>query len=204
MRTHVKLAAALLVGVGALGASPAFADHDDDDRDRDRREWRDDRDDQKSERYYDRRDDRRYESRRYSGGRPDRCTVDHDHRHHNRDYYSYYPRDRYYDADPEFSISLNFGNGGYYDRGGRYYDRPYYDRRGYRDSGRIVDREVVRIRGYRAEAILVEEEFDYRRGSNLVCTVTARGPDARYVPYGQLRSIAARYCSHRSEIRVYA
>ncbi|MFZ5616017.1 MAG: hypothetical protein ACOZAA_01665, partial [Pseudomonadota bacterium] len=109
----------------------------------------------------------------------------------------------YYNADPSFSISLSFGNGGYYDRGGRYYDRPYYDRRGYRDYGRVVDRDIIRIRGYRAEAVLVEEEFG-GRGYNLVCTVTARGPDAHYVPYGRLRSIAERYCSHRADIRVYA
>lgn len=157
-------------------------------------------------RYDDRRGrDSRYDDRRYSGGRPDRCTLDHDHRYHSRDYYKYYPRDRYYDNDPGFSISLSFGNGGYYDRSGAYYDRPYYDQRGYRDYGRVVNRDVIRIRGYRAEALLVEEYFGGgRRGSDTVCTVTARGPDARYVPYGQLRSIAARYCSRRSDIRIYA
>lgn len=207
MKSFAKATAALVAGLCVIGASAAYADHDDD---RDRREWRDDDDRDRDGRRYDRRgddrryDDRRYDDRRYAGGRPDRCTVDHDHRYHNRDYYKYYPRDRYYDADPEFSISLNFGKGGYYDRGGRYNDRPYYDQRGYRDYGRIVNRDVIRIRGYRADAVLVEEHFDRRRGSDLVCTVTARGPDARYVPYGQLRSIAARYCSRRADIRVYA
>lgn len=149
-------------------------------------------------------DDRRTDNRRYSGGHPAACSLDHDHRIHNRDYYSYYPKDRYYRADPTFAFSIVLGNGGYYDRGGRYYNSPYYDRRGYRDYGRIVNRETIRLRGYRADAVLIEEIYPGRRRSDLVCTVTARGPDARYVPYGQLRSIAARYCSHRADIRVYA
>ncbi len=210
MKTLMKTAAALLVGLSALGLSAASAD-DDDHRDRDRREHRyDDDDDRRGDhRYDDRRgdrryDDRRYDGRRYANARPDRCDVDHDHRYHHRDYYSYYPKDRYYNGDPEFSISLNFGNGGYYDRGGSYYKRPYYDQRGYRDHGRVINRDVIRLRGYRADAVLVEEAYGGRRGSNIVCTVTARGPDARYVPYGQLRSIAARYCSRRADIRVYA
>jgi len=206
MKTLIKTAAALLVGLGALGLSAASAD-DDDYRDRDRREHRYDDDDHRrgDDRYDDRRyDDGRDDGRRYAGARPDRCDIDHDHRYHQRDYYSYYPKDRYYNSDPEFSISLNFGNGGYYDRGGSYYRRPYYDQRGYRDQGRIINRDVIRLRGYRAEAVLVEETYSGRRGSNVVCTVTARGPDARDVPYGQLRSIAARYCSRRADIRVYA
>lgn len=178
------------------------------DRDRGDRDRSDDRrgDNRRGDnnRYDDRRaDNRSYGGGGYQGGRPDRCTIDHDHRHHNRDYYNYYPKDRYYNNDPGFSISLNFGNG-YYDRGGAYYKRPYYDQRGYRDYGRVVNREVIRLRGYRADAVLTEEAFDGRRGYNLVCTVMARGPDARYVPYGQLRSVANRYCSRRSEIRVYA
>lgn len=94
---------------------------------------------------------------------------------------------------------------GYDDRGGRYQDRSYADRRGYRNYGRVVDRDIYPIRGYRADAVVVEEVFGGRRGySRLVCTVTARGPDAHYVPYGQLRRIAYRTCSGRSEIRVYA
>ena len=204
MRSLVKPAVALALGLATLGGAAAFADDDDHRRGRDNDRYDDRRDD---DRYDDRYDDRRgrdYRESRYRGGRPNRCDEDHDHRFHNRDYYSYYPRDRYYNADPEFSISLSFGNGGYYDRGGRYYNRSYYDQRGYRDHGRIVNRDVYRIRGYRAEAILVEEAFYGRRGSNLVCTVTARGPDARYVPYGELRRIANRACSRRSDIRIYA
>ncbi len=199
MKALIKAAAALLVGVTALGVTAASAEHGDRDRDRDR---------YSDSRYGDRdhHSDRR-------GQRPDRCTHDHDHRTHNRDYYNYYPKDRYYRADPEFSVSLSFGNRGYYDRNDRYYNRPYYDRRGYRDSGRVVRRDRYRIRGYRADAILIEEVYGHdrrgrrgydRRHRNVVCTVVARGPDARYVPRGQLRRIAARNCSRRSDIRIYA
>lgn len=203
MKAIIKTAAALVVGITALGVTAAYADHDDRRRDRDRYDnHRDDdrrsdrRDDRRAD--YDRRDDRRRDGRR-----PDRCSVDHDHRTHQRDYYSYYPKDRYYNDDPEFSVSLNFGNRGYYDRGGRYYDKPYYDRRGYRDGGRVIRRDRYNLRRYRADAILIEEVFGGRRG-HIVCTVTARGPDARYVSHGELRSIAARKCSRRSQIRVYA
>lgn len=195
MKAWVKHATAFFMGLAALGGAAAFADDDDRRRDLD------------DDRYYDRRgDDRRddYRESRYRGGRPDRCDEDHDHRFHQRNYYDYYPKDRYYNADPQFSISLNYGDRGYYDRRGRYYDRPYYDERGYRDHGRIVNRDVYRIRGYRAEAVLVEEVFYGRRGSNIVCTVKARGPDARYVPYGQLRRIADSACSRRADIRIYA
>lgn len=193
MRSFVKKAAAIALGLATLGGAAAFADDDDYRRGRDHDEDHDD--DWRG---------RDYGDSRYRGGHPERCHEDHDHRFHNRDYYNYYPRDRYYNNDPEFSISLSFGNGGYYDRAGRYNARRYYDQRGYRDHGRIVNRDVYRIRGYRAEAIIVEEAFYGRRGPNLVCTVTARGPDARYVPYGRLRSIADRACSHRADIRVFA
>ena len=195
MKALIKTAAALLVGLGALGISAASAD----DRGRDRDDRYRDRGDRYEDRYDDGRDDRRYSSRR-----PDRCDIDHDHRLHNRDYYDHYPKDRYYRADPQFSVSLSYGNRGYYDRGGRYYKSPYYDQRGYRDYGRVVNRDTIRLRGYRAEALLIEEAYSGRRGYDRVCTVTARGPDARYVPYGQLRSIAARYCSHRADIRIYS
>lgn len=202
MRSFVKQAAAFTLGLATLGGAAAFADDGDYRRGRDRDGDR--YDDRRSDDRYDDRRGGEYQESRYRGDRPNRCDVDHDHRFHNRDYYNYYPKDRYYNADPEFSISLSFGNGGYYDRGGRYNDRRYYDQRGYRDSGRIVNRDVYRIRGYRAEAILVEEAFYGRRGSNLVCTVTARGPDARNVPYGELRGIANRACSRRADIRIDA
>ncbi len=203
MKAFVKHAAALALGLATLGGAAAFADDDDyrGGRDDDRYE---DRRGREGDRYDDRRGGDEYRDSRYRG-RPDQCREDHDHRSHNRDYYSYYPKDRYYNADPEFSISLNFGNRGYYDRGGGYNNRPYYDQRGYRDSGRVISRNAYRIRGYRAEAVLIEEAFYGRRGGgNVVCTVTARGPDARYVPYGELRRIANRACSRRSDIRIYA
>ncbi len=195
MTSFVKHVAAIALGLATLGGASAFAD-DDDYR-------RGNGNDRYDDRYDDRRGDDRYSDNR-GRGRPAQCNDDHDHRYHQRDYYNYYPKDRYYNADPEFSISLSFGNGGSYDRGGRNNDRRYNDQRGYRDSGRVVNRDVYRIRGYRAEAILVEEAFYNRGGSNLVCTVTARGPDARYVPYGELRRIANRACSRRSDIRIYA
>jgi hypothetical protein len=216
MKNWIKTVIAISAGVAAAGAVPALADDDDyrgrdrdgherDDDHRARDRYGDRRDDDRRDRYDDRRsDDRRYEDRRYAGARPDICRVDHDHRIHHRDYYNYYPRDRYYNADPTFSLSFSFGDRGYYDRSGRYYDRPYYDNRGYRDYGRIIRRDSVGIRGYRADALIVEEVFQGRRGADLVCTVTARGPDSRYVPYGRLRSIAAHECSHRAQIRIYA
>jgi len=195
MKRLINAAAAFVVGMGVIGVSAASADDRERGRDRDRYERRGD-----DHRY----DDRRGDDHGYAGRRPDQCDLDHDHRIHDRDYYSYYPKDRYYRADPGFSLSLSLGDRGYYDRGGRYYNQPYYDRRGYRDYGRVVNRNTIRLRGYRADAILVEEAFPGRRGSGLVCTVSARGPDAHYVPYGQLRSIAARYCSRSADIRVYA
>ena len=214
MKNWFKTIVAISAGVAAAGVAPAFADDDHRGRDRDRYE-RDDDDHRSRDRYDDRRsDDRRYDDRRgrdgryddrrYAGARPEICRLDHDHRIHNRDYYNYYPRDRYYNADPTFSLSFSVGDRGYYDRSGRYYDRPYYDNRGNRDYGRVVRRDQVGIRGYRAEALIVEEAFPGGRGANLVCTVTARGPDARYVPYGRLRSIAAQECSRRAQVRVYA
>jgi hypothetical protein len=189
MKSLVKFAAAVVLGLTTLAGATAFADDDDYRRDRDR--------------YDDRFDDRGdYRDANYRGGRPERCDIDHDHRFHNRNYYDFYPRDRYFLADPDF---FGAGGRGYYDRGGRFYDRPYYDRRGYRDFGRVVDRDIFPIRGFRADAIVIEEVFGGGRGyGRFVCTVTARGPDARFVPYGQLRRIANRACSRRSEIRIYA
>ena len=146
--------------------------------------YADDRGDRGRDRGYD--DQGRYDDRR-----PQQCSDDHDHRSHDQRYYDYYPQDRYSRA-------------GYY-RGDRYDDRfrdrdRYDDRYGYRGS-RVVRSRVFDTR-YRARIYLTEEEFNSRGGWRRVCTVEARGPDRRYVPYGQLRSIASRECSRRSEIRI--
>lgn len=152
MKRFVSAAAAILVGIGALGVAGAAAASDDrhrdrdhyddsrrggkdyDDHDRGRDRYRDDdrRRHRDHDRYNDhdryrdhdrRRDYDRYRDRRrhrdydryrgggggYYGYRPAYCDLDHDHRRHNRDYYNYYPRDRYYYADPDFSITLRLG-----------------------------------------------------------------------------------------------
>jgi hypothetical protein len=171
------LVLALGFGVAAIGAPAAFAD--------DHGGRYDDRD-------------------RYDDRRPDRCDIDHDHRGHEARYYDYYPADRYYRSGPYrggASVTIDVGRGGryyddYYGGRGRYDDR--YDRRG----SRVIDRRTFDTR-YRARIVLVEEIFYGRGRDRLVCTVSARGPDARYVPYGQLRSIAARHCSRRAEIRIH-
>lgn len=126
------------------------------------------------------------------GRGPDRCDDDHDHRSHDPRYYEYHPADRYSRA------------GDY--RGGRYddrYDRGRYDDRyGYGYGGRRIVKNRVYDTRYRARIHLIEEEFRYRDGYRRVCTVEVRGPDRRYVPYGQARRIAANECSRRAEIRI--
>lgn len=138
-----------------------------------------------------------------SAHKPDPCRHDHDHRSHAADYYNYYPSDRYYRAGSYrpsgLSVSISLGDHDY-DRGR--YDRydGYGRRNGYRDS-RVVNREVYDTR-YRARIILTEEVVRTRHGPRLVCTVDARGPDARYVPNKHLRRIARNECSHRAEVRI--
>lgn len=127
------------------------------------------------------------------GRGPDRCDDDHDHRSHDPRYYEYHPADRYSRA------------GDY--RGGRYDDRyddrrRYDDRYGYGYGGRRIVKNRVYDTRYRARIHLIEEEFRYRDGYRRVCTVEVRGPDRRYVPYGQARRVAANECSRRAEIRI--
>lgn len=138
--------------------------------------------------------------------RPQHCAIDHDHRSHTANYYDYYPADRYSRAGAYrgsgVQISVRVGERGYRrDRRHRYYNDYGYGAR-YRE-GRPVHREIYDTR-LRARIVLVER-IDYtRRGPRLVCTVSARGPQARYAPYGHLRRIAARECSRRAEIRILA
>lgn len=141
--------------------------------------------------------------------RPPHCAIDHDHRVHHHDYYDHHPHDRYYRAQPYASgagVTVRFGGPAYgaHYRDGRYYDggRDYRRTRAHGGS-RVVKRRVFDTR-YRARIVLVEELFYSRRGRELVCTVSVRGPDARYVPWGRVRSIAARNCSYGAHIRYYA
>lgn len=143
------------------------------------------------------------------------CDVDHDHRGHHADYYDYYPHDRYYRAGPYrdsgFSFSITLGDDRYdrHDRRNRYdrYDRRHrYNgrRNGYRgNDARRVNREVFETR-YRARIVLTEDVIHTRRGPRLVCNVTARGPEARYVSDRRMRRIADRNCSRRARINVYS
>lgn len=222
MRAFTKFAAALgfgLMGFGLMGfgATAAFADDrdrgdrggfydDDDDDDRGRRPQRCETDHDHrghdatyydyypSDRYSTAADNRggrsdgryggddRYGGGRYGSGRPDICRVDHDHRGHEPRYYDYYPQDRYSRSGGDRRRGYDDGYG--YDRGSRVIRRKVYDTR------------------YRARIYLTEEEFYNGGRERRVCTLDVRGPDERYVPYGQLRSIASRECSRRSEIRI--
>jgi len=147
--------------------------------------------------------------------RPDYCDKDHDHRVHASNYYNYYPSDKYYRSSG-LTISVSLGNDRYdrdrYDRDG--YDRDRYDRgrydhrdarrgqRGHHGRGRVVEREVYDTR-YRARILLTEEIVRTRRGPQLVCTVKAVGPQARYVSKRRMYRIAHRECSRRAQVRVY-
>ncbi len=139
--------------------------------------------------------------------KPAYCSHDHDHRSHAADYYNYYSADKYSRAgayrNSGVSFSITFGDNDRYDRRDRYRDRHDYGRRnGYRGrEGRIVNREVFDTR-YRARIVLTEEVVRTRRGPRLLCTVDARGPQARYVPNKRLRKIARRECSRRAEVRI--
>lgn len=149
----------------------------------------------------------------FAAHRPAICHHDHDHRSHATNYYDYYPADKYSRTGPYrdsgLSISLRFGDDRHdrYDRHDRRNSYNRYDRgrrHGYRGrDGRIVNREIYDTR-YRARIVLTEEVVRGRHGPRLVCTVRARGPQARYVPDRRLHRIARRECSRRAQIRVYA
>ncbi len=150
----------------------------------------------------------------FASYQPDYCDIVHDHRSHAANYYDYYPADSYYRAGPYrdsgVSFSITVGDSRYrdYDRYdyGRHYDRrrDRGRRHGYRGrDSRVINREVFDTR-YRARIVLVEEAVRTRRGPRLVCTVKARGPEARYVSERRMRRIARNNCSRRADIRVYA
>ncbi len=146
--------------------------------------------------------------------KPDACRDNHDHRSHAVDYYNYYPADNYYRSGPYsksgLSISVRLGDD-YDRRDNRRYDNRRYDNRRYDDCGRsngyrgdnrrVVNREVYDTR-YRARIVLTEQIVRTRQGPRLICTVNARGPQARYVPDSHLRRIARRECSRRAEVRI--
>ncbi len=136
----------------------------------------------------------------------------HDHRGHHADYYDDYPHDRYYRAGPYrdsgFSFSITLGDDRY-----RHYDRYHRSDRRYRYNGRRhgyrgydarrLNRQVFDTR-YRARIVLTEDVIRTRRGPRLVCNVTARGPEARYVSERRMRRIANRNCSPRARINIYS
>lgn len=179
MRTLIKVLAALTLGAGALGFTAASADHDDD----------------------------RY-GRRYKD-RPEHCDIGHDHRSHAANYYDYYPADRYYSAGTYrgsgrgsgVSLSVRIGDEHYRGRRGHYYNDYGYGGR-YR-GGKPVHREVYDTH-YRARIVVTERVMHGRRGPSLVCTVSARGPEPRYVPYRRLQQVARRECSPRAHVVIDA
>ncbi len=146
----------------------------------------------------------------FASYKPDLCDVRHDHRSHAANYYDYYPADQYSRAgayrDQGVSFSISFGDR-YDNRRGRYDRVDYYDRgrrNGYRGrDGRVVNREVFDTR-HRARIVLIEEAVRTRRGPRLVCTVEARGPEARYVSERRMHRIARNNCSPRARVRVLA
>lgn len=146
--------------------------------------------------------------------RPDYCSLDHDHRSHAADYYDYYDADRYYRGSrgSGVSVSISVGDDRYdrrgydrrgYDRRGDYRRDNYNDRRGHRGRRGVVNRQVFQTR-HRARIVLIEEVVRGRRGPRLICTVRARGPEARYVSERRMYRIANRNCSSRARVRVYA
>lgn len=177
-----KTVAAIGFAVLAFGAASASAD--DKGRDGDRGYERD-------RGGYDARGDRR----------PDRCDADHDHRSHDARYYDYYPADRYSRAGDYRRDGDRYDDRYDRDRGGRYDDRGRNDDR-YGYGGRRVVKSRVYDTRYRARIYLTEEEFGSRGGYRRVCTLEVRGPERRYVNYGQVRRIASNECSRRAEIRI--
>ncbi|NNE40595.1 MAG: hypothetical protein HKN14_06715 [Marinicaulis sp.] len=70
-----------------------------------------------------------------------------------------------------------------------------------RDYRRSQTRKVFNTR-YRATIVLTESYLSGRRGGRQVCTVTVRGPQARYIPKKKVRRIAKNNCSRWAKIRI--
>lgn len=123
--------------------------------------------------------------------RPNYCPVAHDHRSHDASYYRYYDGDDYYRAGPYRGARSDDR----YNSRGRYQG----DRR--RARSRVVHRDTFQTR-WRARIIVVEEVYYTRSGrEQLVCTVLARGPEARYVPRRRLNRVAQRNCSEYARVQ---
>mgnify|MGYP001271641884 CR=1 FL=1 len=130
--------------------------------------------------------------------KPDPCRINHDHRSHAADYYNYYPGDRYSRSGPYRSsgvtVSISLGD---HDN----YRRARDDRSHRQSNSRTLKRRVFNTR-YNANIILTEEVVRTRRGPHLICTVDARGPQARYVKNKHLRTVARENCSRRAQVRI--
>lgn len=118
------------------------------------------------------------------------------------DCYDDYGKDRHYKTSAYkkngASFSITISNDHRYRNS---YDRRYGNKR-YRDGRRVVYRNAFDTR-YRARIVLIEEVVHRRKGPRLVCTVQARGPEARYVSKRRIHRIADRHCSPRARVRVF-
>lgn len=148
--------------------------------------------------------------------RPAYCPTLHDHRVHDADYYSYYPRaGTAYKKHKKTSRHYHYGHDHkkhqyknqhknrdhyYKDKGHNY--KSHYN--GYKKRpNRIVSRTALDTR-YRAR-IIVQEEIVYgKKRKRLICTVKTRGPEAAYIPYRRLKRVAYNYCSPRARVSIYA
>ena len=100
-------------------------------------------------------------------------------------------RDRPAVAENGANVNVRVSNNGRVDR-----------RNGYNGNRRgVLNRRVIDTR-HRARIILTEEIVRTRRGARLVCNVSVRGPEARYVSNKRLRRVARNQCSSRARINI--
>lgn len=149
-----------------------------------------------------------------ANGKPGFCDFDHDHRSHTANYYDHYKADKYYKAGPyqRSSVSFSIRVGDRYDpytnrnryNNSRTVQADYGRRNGYRGaSSRVLKKQTYDTR-HRAKILLVEEVVYNKRRPNLVCTVKAVGPDARYVSNKRIKFIAKDKCSYNARINLYS